>query len=80
MASRDPFNIANSPAVAPIPCVECGSNMHCIRREPQNSGERQLFMCAACGNASERTVGLQESDAEVQGGIETSLGIVRKTG
>jgi hypothetical protein len=80
MASRDLFNIAHSPAVAPIPCIECGNNMHCVRRQPAHAGERQMFVCAACGNASERTVGLQESDADIQCAVETSLGIVRRTG
>lgn len=80
MASSDPFNIAHSPAVASIPCVACGNNMHCVRRQPARAGERQLFTCATCANSSERIVGLQESDADIQGALEKSLGIARPAG
>lgn len=75
MASKDPFNIASSPAVAPIPCMDCGHNMHCVRRVPTDEGERQLFMCAACGHSSERVVGLQESDDTIQKAAEKNTGI-----
>lgn len=78
MASKDPFNFANSKTVASIPCMACGNNMHCVRREPVAGGERQTFMCATCGNASERTAGLQVSDAEIQNAVEQRLGIVRR--
>ncbi|MGD9923895.1 MAG: hypothetical protein AB7V13_21000 [Pseudorhodoplanes sp.] len=80
MASRDPFNIVESPVVASIPCIGCGNNMHCIRRQQVTAGEVQLFMCAACGNSSERVVGMQESDEDIQSAIEKSLGIARKAG
>jgi hypothetical protein len=44
------------------------------------AGERQLFMCVACGHSSERSVGLQASDEEVQSAVEASFGITRKAG
>ncbi len=75
MASKDPFNFANSPVVAPIPCIVCGNNMHCVRRQPLDEGERQLFMCAACGGSSERTVGLEASDADIQREAEKRSGL-----
>jgi hypothetical protein len=75
MASKDPFNIANSPAVAPIPCIDCGNNMHCVRRAPGAAGEHQLFTCIACGNSTERVVGLQASDDAIQRSAEIELGL-----
>lgn len=66
MASKDPFNIANSPSVAPIPCVECGNNMHCVRRQLLAPGEYQLFQCVSCGANTDRTVGLQISDTAIE--------------
>jgi ferredoxin len=75
MASKDPFNIANSPAVAPIPCTECGNTMHCVRRQACDTGDHQLFICAACGKSAERFVGLQDSDDAVQRAAERESGI-----
>ena len=80
MGSRDPFNIAHSTSVAPIPCVGCGNNMHCILRRPVDLGERQTFKCVACTNAVERIVGLQVSDDEIQKLVERSVGIEGKSG
>ena len=74
MASKDPFNIQNSPFVAPIPCVNCGTNMHCVRRESASAGEKQLFQCS-CGNSVERIVGIDVSDNELQCSVEKSFGI-----
>jgi hypothetical protein len=31
--------------------------MHCVRRSPQENGERQVFMCATCGECLERIAG-----------------------
>jgi hypothetical protein len=75
MASKDPFNILHSRAVAPIVCDECGNNMHCVRRTPDGDGERQRFHCVACNQETERTVGLQESDAAVQQEAEKRVGL-----
>jgi len=80
MASKAPFSFGGSPAVAPIPCTACGNNMHCIRRQPVAEAERQTFRCATCGFSSERTVGEQESDHDIQSTLERSLGISRKAG
>jgi len=80
MVSRDPFNFANSATVAPISCMECGNNMHCVRRQPSAGGEHQCFVCAGCGASSERVVGLQVSDADIQSAVENSLGMTRKAG
>ena len=74
MASKDPFNIAHSPIVAPIPCIECGNNMHCVRRQPTSSGEKQRFLCS-CKNSVERFKALEMSDDQVQRHVEDSLGI-----
>lgn len=79
MASRDPFNIGKSPVVAPIPCVDCGNNTHCVRRQPTAEGERQLFICAACGGSSERTVRAQQSDTDVQREAERQAGLLPRT-
>jgi transposase-like protein len=80
MVSKDPFNIAQSPQVAPITCIACGNNMRCVRRSPGRSGESQAFVCAVCGRSFERTVGLQVGDAAIQVEVENSLGITRKSG
>jgi hypothetical protein len=70
MGSKSPFRIVDSPLVAPITCVECGNNMYCVRREPVADGEKQLFLCAACGRDFERIEGPQPSDAEIQRAAE----------
>jgi hypothetical protein len=57
MASGNLFEFLYSPSISPIPCKECGSNMHCVRRSPQENGERQVFMCATCGECTERIAG-----------------------
>jgi len=75
MASKDPFSIASSRSVAPIPCIKCGNNMHCIRRMPIGAGERQTFMCATCTHSIQRTVGSQASDAAVQAEAERRSGV-----
>jgi transposase-like protein len=75
MASKDPFNFLNSPVVVPIPCIDCGNNMHCVRRVPEQNGERQMFICAACGDTTERAVGIQASDYEIQKAAEASSGL-----
>lgn len=80
MVSRDPFNFTTSPAIAPIPCTQCGNNMQCIRREPVADAERQTFLCEACGHSSVRTLGTQESDYDVQRWAERSAGISRRVG
>jgi hypothetical protein len=80
VASKDPFNFIDSPAVAPIPCVECGNNMQCVRRQAVSDTERQTFVCAVCGHESERTLGAQESDHDIQSAVERSLGISRAAG
>lgn len=77
MGSRDPFNIASSPTIAPIVCSQCGNNMHCIRRRPVARGEQQSFVCAWCAFSLERTVGLQDSNAAFQAEAEKRLGIHR---
>jgi hypothetical protein len=66
MASKDPFYFAKSHSIASIRCVGCGSNMYCFRRSLAGQGERQWFICAGCGNESERTVGLRSTDATIQ--------------
>jgi hypothetical protein len=75
MASKDPFDISNSLIVAPTPCVECGNNMYCYRRQLVASGERQSFLCSSCGAETERTVGLQESDDDIQKLAEKTVGM-----
>jgi hypothetical protein len=75
VASKDLFNFAQSPNVTPIVCHDCGNNMHCIRRQQVADGERQTFMCAACGSAAERLVGLQPSDAAIQAEAEKRSGV-----
>ncbi len=75
MVSKDPFNFRSSPGVAPIPCVACGNNMHCVRRVPLQGGESQLFICAACVATAERAVGPQASDHEIQQAAEASSGV-----
>lgn len=79
MPSREPFDITHSKTVAPITCVDCGHNMHCIRRAPAHPGEHQWFECSACGGKVEKIVGLQPSDAAIQGSMEKSLGISPKS-
>jgi uncharacterized Zn finger protein len=78
MPSRDPFNIRNSISVASIPCADCGHNMHCVRREPAGTGERQMFQCTSCGAMTDKIVNLQISDADVQRHAERMLGIAQK--
>lgn len=75
MAATTPFNISLSPEVAPITCLECGNNMRCVRRMPQSLGEQQLFMCVSCGTTSERVVGLEVSDHEIQKAAEQVAGL-----
>ena len=79
MASKDPFNIANSPSVAPIPCVQCGNNMRCLRRQLLAPGEYQLFKCVSCGAEADRTVGIQASDSAIEKRAETLAGLTQKT-
>ena len=57
MASGNLFEFLYSPSISPIACTECGCNMHCVRRSPQEDGERQIFMCANCGESKERIAG-----------------------
>ena len=78
MASKDPFLFSRTKVVAPIPCVECGNNMHCFRRTPVRSGERRWFHCAGCSNEIERTVGVEPSDAAVQAEAEQRSGVSPK--
>jgi len=78
MASSDPFNFRTSFMVMPIPCIECGNNMHCVRRMPEAAGEKQLFICATCGQSSERVVGPQVSDEEVQRSAERDADLSAK--
>ena len=65
MAETNPFNFQDAPIVPPIPCTQCGNNMVCARRSPEQGGERQRFLCS-CGNTSERIAGVELSDEEVQ--------------
>jgi hypothetical protein len=57
MASKDLFEFLSLPCLLPISCVECGFNMYCVRRSPEETGEKQTFTCAACGESKERIVG-----------------------
>ncbi len=75
MVSKDPFHIGNSPAVASIPCLECGHNMHCVRREQLAAGEFQQFACVECGAVHERLFTPQESDSEIQRDAERLCGV-----
>jgi hypothetical protein len=49
--------------------------MHCVRRVPERAGERQIFICATCGQSSERVLGLQESDYDIQKSAEANSGL-----
>ncbi len=75
MASRDLFNIAHSPVVYPIPCTDCGHNMHCVRRSATPQGECQQFSCATCGATHERTLAEQVSDSDIQREAERLSGV-----
>lgn len=57
MASKDLFGFLSLPCLMPISCVECGYNMYCVRRSPEETGEKQVFTCATCGESTERIVG-----------------------
>jgi hypothetical protein len=52
--------------------------MHCVRREPAGTGERQMFQCTSCGAMTDKIVNLQISDADVQRHAERMLGIAQK--
>ena len=73
MAGTSLFNFRESTIVPPIPCTHCGNNMNCVRRTPEQGGERQEFACT-CGNTTERVVGTEMSDQEVQATAEKLLG------
>ena len=78
MVAKDPFHIGHSPAVASIPCVECGHNMHCMRRSPVPAGEHQQFACASCGATCDRIFAEHESDSDIQREAEHLCGIPGK--
>jgi hypothetical protein len=65
MASDDPFNFQSSRTIAPILCMNCGRNAHCVRRQAKGILEIQTFFCT-CGHTVERAMGPQVSDATIQ--------------
>jgi hypothetical protein len=47
--------------------------MHCLRRSPQENGEKQLFVCAACGECTVRIVGDPVIRSELGEAVEPAL-------
>ncbi len=78
MASSSPFDFSNSKFVAPIPCPECGHNMHCCRRTPEGAAEHQCFYCGVCHNEIERVAGVEPSDARIEQEAERITGLQRR--
>jgi len=74
MPPNNPFNFQESTIVPPVPCTQCGNNMLCVRRSPEQGSERQRFLCSSCGNTNERIVGIEMSDEEVQSLAEQLTG------
>lgn len=77
MVSNTPYNSSESRSVAPIVCIECGNNAHCMRRSPHNLGptyEYQAFECISCHRRWYRTVGPASSDQDIQRYAEQMIG------
>ena len=82
MVSRQSLNPTTAGLVAPIVCIECGNNAHCVRREADKQDfhrEHRTFQCTTCRRLSYRVVDLSPSDAAIQKEAEQMAGRCRGT-